>query len=755
MQPITQRRWFVPAALLLVMLIYFRHVIFMAGGMGFTGSDFRQQVYPFMNFIFGTLRDESSVPLWNPHQFLGYSVLGNPQSILFYFPNWILVVFPGTAIFRGVGLVIAIHAFWSSWGMANLARAWGSHPVPALLAGIIFAYGGFPAARIFAGHYTLILAMAWVPWVLFTFRQAAQTGGRRWVVWGGLALAMQIFAGHPQITYLTGIGLVMQWVFEMIDPRYRARITRHLALLIVLGAILSAVSWLPIYDYNEKTVRGADNNSLEFVNEFAIPSIQLSTLAVPDLFGNPLDPAEHYFGRDYFEEMTIYIGLLPLLLLALVPVIDRNEGWFFAAMAAIAVLMSIGLDGGVQAALYRWSPLADGFRSAGRAMILLMIGLCNLMALTLTHLMDASLEDRRHILKTLVRRVIPVLLLMLFGVALVYAAFDDSPRGGYRSEQLMVAGIFLAITGFALWLWTLDRDRRWILTFTVAILVLDVWRVSWVIVEPRPLTMEHLWQEASIDVPIGAEAEYGRVIQLFPPQATPNGASWTGHQSSQGYDPLAPSDWVHLYTGTEELSPASPIPRLMGVRYAMSAIPLEEYSYTDVEDFELIGLRAPYVFYENTDALPRAYIAEHVEVVADDERARERLRNGEHDFLDREAGCEISGEGGSATITNYTPNQVTIRAQSNGTGLLILSDQYDDDWRATVNGQSADIIRANTAMRAVCVPEGESEVIFSYAPQSLVYGALISGIGWGFLLLWGVASATRNFRKPHEKHFDI
>jgi hypothetical protein len=123
MQPITQRRWFVPAALALVMLIYFRHVIFMADGTGFTGSDFRQQVYPFMNFIFGTLRDEGSVPLWNPHQFLGYSVVGNPQSILFYIPNWILVAFPGTAIFRGVGLVIAIHAFWSSWGMALSSQA--------------------------------------------------------------------------------------------------------------------------------------------------------------------------------------------------------------------------------------------------------------------------------------------------------------------------------------------------------------------------------------------------------------------------------------------------------------------------------------------------------------------------------------------------------------------------------------------------------------------------------------------------------
>ena len=83
-------------------------------------------------------------------------------------------------------------------------------------------------------------------------------------------------------------------------------------------------------------------------------------------------------------------------------------------------------------------------------------------------------------------------------------------------------------------------------------------------------------------------------------------------------------------------------------------------------------------------------------------------------FVDRALDCP--GGEGTATITDYGPNEVTITTEGDG-GLLVLSDQYYPGWRATIDGDRADILRADTVFRAVCVPPGSHTVRFSIAPR--------------------------------------
>jgi uncharacterized membrane protein YfhO len=87
-----------------------------------------------------------------------------------------------------------------------------------------------------------------------------------------------------------------------------------------------------------------------------------------------------------------------------------------------------------------------------------------------------------------------------------------------------------------------------------------------------------------------------------------------------------------------------------------------------------------------------------------------------------------------ATIEEYTPDQIRIRATAQQKGLLVLTDLYDPQWVATVDGESADILRSNHIMRGVLLTPGDHEIVFRYEPRSVQVGILVSLVGIGVVL---------------------
>jgi len=54
-------------------------------------------------------------------------------------------------------------------------------------------------------------------------------------------------------------------------------------------------------------------------------------------------------------------------------------------------------------------------------------------------------------------------------------------------------------------------------------------------------------------------------------------------------------------------------------------------------------------------------------------------------------------------------------------------DTFYPGWRATVDGQAAEIVRANYAFRAVALEAGAHQVVLRYRPRSLIAGTIVSG----------------------------
>jgi hypothetical protein len=755
---IWQRWWFTPLVLAILTLLFFAPSVFNKNN-ALAGSDFEQIHYPLLKFVVDSVHD-GIIPLWNPHQFLGYSVVGNPQYGLFYPPNWLLLLFGSSNIYLGVAVLIALHTFWASLGMAYLAQSWGANHLSALLAGIIVGFGGFPASKIYAGHYAVLLTLAWMPWILFTYRLAVQKRTLAWIIPSAVTLGLATLAGHPQFIYISVLGLGIIWLYEVVVAENRILcllITRQLMLIIVIGTLLSAVVWLPALDYQSETGRGREADSSDFANQHAIPPKQLATLLVPDLFGSPLDESSGYWGEPFYEEMTAYVGLLPLILLPLASFLPRREKWLFIGLAVFGIIFSLGFDALLYRIFYELLPPVRDFRAPGRALSLTSIGLATLMALTLTDLQEMSADDRRHKLQLTLRRVIFPLLIILMGGALVLSTMgsdlqDNPDHADYITKQLVVSGVILLIIGLGLGLWA---SKRWsaakYMTISIPLILIvittaDVWRLSWPLKNTDKIELSSIWAEASEVIPIEDDSHYGRVMQMYAPPGIINGASWTGHLSPQGYDPIFPDDWFRLVLETGQFieDPGSAVNRLFGVRYVLSGQPLDNYGFFSSQFFEKISDDTQtYYIYKNDLALPRAYLVENYSVEDNLAIARQRItredeiNQGKLVILPDDPDCSLSERGGTATITDYQPNRVKITVEADGDGLLVLTDQYDKDWKVTVDGEAAQLLQANTTTRAVCIPTGNHAVEFVYQPLSFVVGSIVSGTSTVLLVIIG------------------
>jgi hypothetical protein len=157
-----------------------------------------------------------------------------------------------------------------------------------------------------------------------------------------------------------------------------------------------------------------------------------------------------------------------------------------------------------------------------------------------------------------------------------------------------------------------------------------------------------------------------------------------------------------------------------------------------VPDFLREVYRGSRVVYENQMALPRATLVGSYRVVTPPKAILDTLaalsntndglrRMAVETFLEQDPRLTLGPvEGGSATITSYRLNDVTVRTRSPGPALLRLADLWYPDWTATVDGKPAPVLKADYLLRAVPVPAGEHEVVFRFRSPAVRRGMILS-----------------------------
>jgi hypothetical protein len=166
------------------------------------------------------------------------------------------------------------------------------------------------------------------------------------------------------------------------------------------------------------------------------------------------------------------------------------------------------------------------------------------------------------------------------------------------------------------------------------------------------------------------------------------------------------------------------------------------------ERWKLVAQTQYVQFYENTRALPRAWLTSEARSL-DPQSMLEVIRSGKFQdgtVWEPERTALVEGElpekpqtgsQHSATITRYEPNRIEAATKADTPSILVLSENHYPGWRAYVDGRFVDTLRVDYNLRGVALPAGEHTVALVYRPKSVIVGAALSLLGIvGLALMW-------------------
>jgi len=250
-----------------------------------------------------------------------------------------------------------------------------------------------------------------------------------------------------------------------------------------------------------------------------------------------------------------------------------------------------------------------------------------------------------------------------------------------------------------------------------------------------------------------------------------NFLSYFGLYSPEGYAPFFSSEYAKLLNTirtngkwTDEvnradvdLSPASEKDKLMDNFYRMRMMQILGVSYIieskigpdkeklsieerfPQESFSLVWENDLWRIWKFLLASPRIHIVSHYVVEKDPQKAIDILFDKTFDpsssvILEKDPlflGMEKEEGESKMIIKNYLPTQIDVYIQSTQSGILVISDTFDADWKVRVDGEKAEIQKANLALRGVPFSKGSHEVTFYYDSWSIRFGIILSVIPLG------------------------
>jgi hypothetical protein len=155
------------------------------------------------------------------------------------------------------------------------------------------------------------------------------------------------------------------------------------------------------------------------------------------------------------------------------------------------------------------------------------------------------------------------------------------------------------------------------------------------------------------------------------------------------------------------------------------------------------------------DPGPRAWVVHHTETIPGDDEAVERLSDWEFSPFDAailpdplDAPLAGTGNGAGASTVRWVrrePTHLRLDVALPADGLLVLGEVYCPGWQTYVDGSPAPTLRANLALRAVLIPEGQHQVEMVYRPWTVPAGIVLSLLA----LVAALAVIAVSLRKDH------
>lgn len=338
--------------------------------------------------------------LWMPYEFLGLPFLGTLQTGLFYPLNLIYFIIPAEYAFN---ISTVLHYALAGFFMYLFLSTFVKSRHASFLSGLIFAFSGFMAAKIV--YTSMLNAAVWLPLLLYFYEKIRQTSRMKYSIWASIVTAVQILAGHFQITVYTFLLLgffVIFFVWEM-EKNIRIKFLLLSALPVIIGSILALPQLVSTLELSKLAWRAEQDYS--FLSFCSFNPLMTILFFFPFIFGkgygNPL------FYTDYnismlWDEWQIYeylpfIGVFTLVfaLVFFLKQYKRDKNIIFWGITSV---FSFLLALGKYASFHRvmcFLPVYNLFRIPSRHLLVFDVAVLVIFALGMEYLINCKEKSKK------------------------------------------------------------------------------------------------------------------------------------------------------------------------------------------------------------------------------------------------------------------------------------------------------------------------------------------------------------------------
>ncbi|MEO8027923.1 MAG: YfhO family protein [Bryobacteraceae bacterium] len=712
-----------PLALVALVILFFWKLVLTNQYTWMESPDIANLILPWFQFQAGEWH-HGRFPLWDPYGWGGQPLFGQAQPGAAYPLNWLLFLLP---LNHGWIAQLSLHWYYvlvrilAALTMFKLCRDLGRSRAAAIIAGLLFALGGYVANTDWP---QMVNGAVWAPLALmYLFR--AQRGERplRSAILSGFFLGFMWLAGHHQMQlYISGtVGVLWLWfifVSNRIEPARSPNwpLAKLAALSILIAVMTSAFQTIPTAEYGRISRRWSGTDEPLRFNEvvpynvhkqYALSPQSLIGVFIPGLAKNA-DP---------------FIGIVAVALVLLGLALawrDARIRWL-AAVALFGLLFALGPLNPIHGILYALVPLFEKARVPAAGIVLFSLAAPVIAAFGVDYLEVDSLWRKRILRGLAVFGVVTLFACLLFAATHVPVWISD--------DRLIVTAVY-ALLAAAVWFGLANKNlsRTAALCALGALVFFDLSNEAgfwWPNVNDKDRTsyIKPMSQHSDLVQYVRSRPGLPRVevdSSVIPYNIGP----WYGIETFESYVASVPQDlWRHDVFSER-------FRQFMGIQYLFAAKPSRP------NQRELYTGRSGLKVFENPDTFPRAWAVHDVSEVKTEDEAKGLMQNPTFDlhtkaFLLNEtppqlAACPPNSPADDVEIDAHQPNRVRIKAKLACRGMVLLADTYFRGWQATVDGNSTPIYQADSVIRGVAVDAGTHLIEMRYRPRSVILGGILT-----------------------------
>jgi len=667
-------------------------------------------------------------PFWSPYIYLGNPIYGDMQSGVWNPFVWLFSCISryNITLFHWENL---LYIFLAGAGMYKLVNRLTVHTHAAFLIAVSYMLSGF----MLSGQLINWLASAaFIPFVVHYYTLLLKTARNGSAIKTGIALFFLFTAGYPSFFITTCYILLFLFIITIVrklilkeseTAKWSLFYLQHLLLILVfvglsLPAIVSYIDLLPYYQrgsgvsYTEAVI-----NSFEWQHFLSV------------LFPSSISATDISSSTD-ISFRNVYTGIFPLLILFTFPPRPNRKNILLIGLALFAVLFSLGDLTPLRKLCYDYLPLMNTFRHPSQVRLFFIFAVLLLAAPGLSELIKnysnnqiISTLNFPAIIITGIILLITIIAIVQSGIPVFFkpinnnaitTSIKDIIDNISLSDAVIINGIIqLAfIASFALWI---RKTRRKIGVFSL------LWIVNLFIMSQFSLPATFVGKTAPKEI----NALINNSPAGYPPEGLENTISENSKSATDDFNKIA---LLYFYNKKIGISKTVNSPAFL---HQQEQFINNELLYNYIASFPVVYIADQTLSLKDSNKLITKNSCNYA--ITDTVLVTNRT-------------CDKPIK---AQIIKLSANKFEIETEMNRQGFLVLTQNYNHNWKVTVNKRPAVIYKTNLSFIGTLLATGKHKIIFEFFPANTEKAIWIMCSTILTLLLLGTVSLVRQSKNPN------